>query len=171
MTVVDEQPPDWVPAPNGVDQHSWDAALGAVRAVCGWHVAPVITEDLTLDGSGSYLLRLPSTRVVSVDSATVGGQPTDYEWSTKGTLRRRNGVWPDSYQSVSVRLRHGYEELPGELIAVLTEAASRGVGGTFFAQVGQVRYGGTGVTPGAASFMFMADQLAVLGRYTVPERP
>lgn len=157
-----------VAAPADVDQASWDAALGAARAVCGWHIAPVVTEDLLLDGSGGPLLRLPTIRVVSVDSVTVDGQEVDYEWSTKGTLRRRGGLWPDSYRSVAVRLRHGFSELPPEVRAVLVEAAQRGVGGSLYAQVGQVRYGGTTIN-GSASFML--DQMAVLDRYRLAERP
>lgn len=163
-----------VAAPEGVDPASWDAALDAARAVCGWHIAPVVTEELLLDGSGSYLLRLPSTRVVVVEKVEQidrDGVRTevDFEWSTRGTLRHRRGFWPDSYRSVAVTLRHGYEELPGEIVAVLREAASRGVGGSLIAQVGQVRAGGNGVTPGSASFML--DQYAVLSRYSLAERP
>ena len=40
------------------------AAEGAVRRYCGWHIAPVATETLVLDGTGTRLA-LPSHLVLA----------------------------------------------------------------------------------------------------------
>ena len=157
-----------VPAPEGVDSDAWEAALAAVRAYCGWHVAPVITSTVTLDGPSGGLLMLPSLRVVNVGEVLNDGALVDSpEWSEAGMIR---GRWTSKFRGVQVTFDHGYEDFPGEVVGVLIEAASRGVGGSFIGQVGQVRFSaGASGTPGSASFML--EQKSVLDRYTIPPRP
>lgn len=90
-----------------------DAATQAIRDYCGWHVAPVVTETLTLDGTGTGTLLLPSRRVVDVTSVKVDGvelEDTAYEWSADGLLRRRRGRWPGRYRSLVVDLEHGFND-------------------------------------------------------------
>lgn len=89
------------------------AATQAIRDYCGWHVAPVITDTLTLDGTGTDTVLLPSRRVTAVESVTVDGHElaaTAYEWSADGLLRRRHGCWPDRYRALTVELKHGFED-------------------------------------------------------------
>lgn len=86
-----------------------DAAQKLVRDYCGWHVAPVITETITLDGTGSRRLFLPSLKVLEVQSVTVKGEPLDaaaYSWTEAGILYRGGG-WPEGYRNVEVTLVHG----------------------------------------------------------------
>ena len=152
--------------PTGVDEAAWSAACGAVRAYCGWHIAPSVTEEVTLDGPGSGVLLLPSLKVTDVSAVTNDGTTvTDPEWSEAGMVR---GSWSCKFRGVTVTMTHGYEECPSEIIGVLLEAADRGVGSSV-SQVGQVRMGGVSGVPGAASFML--DQKAVLDRYKLPPRP
>ena len=152
------------PAPVGVDQDAWDAACSAVRAYCGWHVAPSVTETVILDGSGSSVQMLPSLHVTDLTSITNDGTlVTDPEWSEAGMVR---GCWTGRFRGVTVQMTHGYDECPAEILGVLTEAASRGVGSAV-SQVGQVRMGDSSGVPGAASFML--DQKAVLDRYALPK--
>lgn len=90
-----------------------EAATRAIRDYCGWHVAPVITATLTLDGTGTGTVLLPSRRVVDVLSVKVDGQEleaTAYEWSADGLLRRRRGCWPDRYRGLAVGLKHGFDD-------------------------------------------------------------
>lgn len=90
------------------------AATQAIRDYCGWHVAPVITATLTLDGTGTDTLLLPSRRVVTVDSVKLDGtalEATTYEWSADGLLRRKHGCWPDTYRSLEVTLSHGFADM------------------------------------------------------------
>lgn len=154
-------------APEGVDEAAWSAACEAARAYCGWHIAPSVIETVTLDGPGSSVLMLPSLKVTEVTSITNDGVAVaDPEWSEAGMVR---GCWTGKFRGVTVSMQHGYEECPGEILGVLVEAASRGVGGSAVSQVGQVRMGGASGVPGAASFML--DQKAVLDRYALPSRP
>lgn len=104
------------------------AALHAVRNHCGWHVAPVIEETLTLDGSGSSALLLPSNRVVSVRSITEDGKEVDLDSvgvSTSGILRKRGGYrWTRELGAVEVTLEHGHEQYD-DLQAVVEQVAAR----------------------------------------------
>ena len=103
------------------------AATQAIRDYCGWHVAPVQEDTLTLDGTGTDTILLPSRLVVNVVSVKIRGEelPEDsYEWSTIGALRRLNGVWPTAYRSVEVTLEHGFTNM-SVLADVVGSIASR----------------------------------------------
>ena len=153
--------------PEGVDEAAWDAACAAVRAYCGWHVAPSVTQTITVDGPGGSLLFLPTLHLTDVSSITSDGTAvTDPEWSEAGMVR---GSWTERFRGVTVTMTHGYTSCPDEIVGVLREAADRGVEGSAVSQVGQVRAGGVGGVPGAASFML--EQRAVLDRYKLPPRP
>lgn len=102
------------------------AAEGAVRAYCGWHVAPVVTETLVRDGNGRSMLVLPTMRIVDVHSVRVGGVDVtgSVRWSEAGMLE---GVcFPRRFRTVEVELEHGYspDELP-EVLGVVERAAKR----------------------------------------------
>lgn len=122
---------DIVSASTQVDQAFWlKAAQGAVRRECGWHVAPVITETLTLDGSGSRTLLLPSKRVRALESVTNDGRDVAdrVKFSrTAGVLTLASG-WSCDVGAVEVTLTHGYsvEEVPevAALIVTLTKRAA-----------------------------------------------
>jgi hypothetical protein len=153
--------------PEGVDAVAWSAACEAARAYCGWHIAPSVTETVTVDGPGGSILMLPTLHLTDVASITNDGTAvTDPEWSEAGMVR---GSWSCRFRGVEVTMTHGYDSCPPEILGVLREAASRGVTGSAVSQVGQVRMGGVSGVPGAASFML--DQQAVLDRYKIPARP
>ena len=46
----------WPALYEGVDP----AAQAAVRAYCGWHIAPSLSETLVLDGTGARAFILPT---------------------------------------------------------------------------------------------------------------
>lgn len=156
-------------APTGVDQEAWDAACAAVRSYCGWHVAPALDDTVTVDGSGSQFVMLPTLRINSISEVTEDASAvTSYEWSESGQLWR-SSPWSGHFRGITVAMNHGYEECPADILGVLREAASRGVTGSAVSQVGQVRMGGVSGVPGAASFLM--EQTAVLDRYKLPARP
>lgn len=115
--------------PQGTDEAAWLSACAAVRAYCGWHIAPAVTETLTLDGPGGTLLCLPSALVTSVASVTNDGTALDDpEWSAHGMIRAH--CWTEKFRGVVVELTHGYSECPPEILTVLTDmAAATGRGG------------------------------------------
>lgn len=115
MTTMDMAAP-----PAGIDAEKWYAAQRTVRNYCRWHIAPSVTETLTLDATGGTLLRLPSAYVTDVVSVTRDGtllDPGDYEWSQHGMIR---GRWPYKFRSVVVELTHGYDLCPDDVYDVLT---------------------------------------------------
>lgn len=108
------------------DQDALSAASERVRDHCGWHIAPVITETLTLDGPGGRLLLLPSLRVVEVVSVVNDGVVvTDPEWSAKGWIY---GSWTTKARGVVVTLRHGLDACPAAVSAVVSRMAREGLG-------------------------------------------
>lgn len=100
-------------------------ASGLIRSYCKWHIAPVVSELLTVDGSGIGLLQLPTLHVVSIESLTEEGVAcTDYEWSANGSLFRLHD-WSHKSRSIVVDLTHGYEEAPLEIQSVCLQLAAR----------------------------------------------
>lgn len=108
----------------------------AVRAYCHWHIAPVITETLTLDGPGSRFLWLPTLRVVSVESITNDGVAVDLttvDTSKSGYLILRCDVssalhcWSHRPGGVVVELHHGLDDIPDELVTLVAQVAARAV--------------------------------------------
>lgn len=111
-------------------QAACEAASAAVRRYCRWHVAPVIEETITLDGSGGKVLQLPSMRVVDVIELKIGGflvPPDQYAWSEVGLVELHGdlGCWcrfPKRYRSVEVTLQHGFDTAP-DLSALASQIA------------------------------------------------
>jgi hypothetical protein len=99
-------------------------ATDAIRLWCGWHVAPVIEETVTLDSEGSASLRLPTGRLVTATGLKVDGVPVPddaWDYSTAGMIRLRRGVFPDRFRAVEVTITHGWPQAPS-LEAVITRS-------------------------------------------------
>lgn len=148
-------------APAGVDEGVWEATVADVRGFCGWHVAPEVTETLTVDGPGSGLLVLPTLRLVDVLSITDDGAAlTDPEWSVTGMVRAYCWTW--KFRGVVAEITHGFEQWPADLLAVMAEMAST------TASLAGVK----AVTSGAHQVTFETSlrpsQRDVLGRYQLP---
>ena len=103
-------------------QASIDAALAAIVAVCGWHIAPVKQEKVQVPG-GSSLILLPSlhvTDVVSVKDMESGRDLPGYGWLEKGMVHLR-GRAP---RFVEVVFEHGFDAFPQDLLGVVAALAS-----------------------------------------------
>lgn len=106
-------------------------AVAAVQAAAGWHIAPTRSDTVTLTtGVGEALLRLPTKKLVSVETVTDLDTDTDYTTadyrvitSTHQVLKRR-GYWPAGYERIEVAMTHGYSEWPADLYPVIAEAAA-----------------------------------------------
>lgn len=161
--------PPLVAPPEGVDQAAWAAACAAVRAYCGWHIAPNIVENVTADGSGTTIQPLPTLRLTELLTITNDGAAvTDPEWSEAGMVRGTG--WSCKFRGVVAQMAHGYDTCPPEIVGVLREAADRGMEGSAASQVGQVRMGGVDGVAGAVAFVI--DKRAyILDRYKLPPRP
>jgi hypothetical protein len=148
-------------APAGVDADTWAATVAEVRAFCGWHIAPEVTETITRDGTGSSVLVLPTLRLVDVVSITNDGTAvTDPEWSVSGMVRAYCWTW--KLRGIVAEITHGFEEWPAELLAVMAEMAS----------ATSALAGVKAVTSGAHQVTFETSlrpsQRDVLGRYQLP---
>lgn len=148
-----------------------DAAVGAIRAAARWHIAPVITETLVLDGNfGGPVLFLPTRlllAVASVEDLTDPDTPvtlTGWRKSRAGMLSRACG-WPCEFESIQVTgMQHGYAGTPPELLQVIAEYA---VNARTNSSVRQETSGAESITWGAAGAITPTSR-DILARYTIP---
>lgn len=118
-----------------LSQSDLDALAQQIRAECGWHIAPVVTETLTLNSDGAPELLLPSLNVREVTAVrTVKGNditatPATHwnprtGWSTEGVLYLAGG-FPRGLRTVEVDLVHGYDKAPADLLRLVATRNGR----------------------------------------------
>jgi hypothetical protein len=124
-----------VPLVENPPEYDADAILAGedqVREFCGWHVGPPKTETITVDGSGTSVLLLPTNYVTAISAivengVTIFGAPNyGYTWSENGIVERIGGVWTWKRRAIQVTLTHGYTTCPPAVrraVAVLAAAA------------------------------------------------
>lgn len=109
------------------------AALAAIRAFLGWHLAPVRTETVVLSVlHASHDLPLPTGHVTSIEKVEVRSRigvwlelPAEsFEWDADGLLRSRV-PFRRGLSNVRVTMTHGYswEDVPD--VAALAATISR----------------------------------------------
>ncbi len=168
--------PSLLPVSAGsTEQQNIDAAEAAVRAYCGWHVAPVMVQSLVLDGSGTASLFVPTLRLTDVTAAEVSGtvlDVADLEWSESGYLRAA-GVWPDKLRAVKVTIEHGFDAVPDVAAIVLAIAAraSASPTGVVREQAGAVSVSMSATAPGVSGGVVLMDhERRMLDKYRLPGR-
>lgn len=105
-----------------------NAASASVRAYCGWHVAPSVSETLHLDGPGGRALLVPSMRITRL----VRVLNDDVDVTSRVRWSRRSGVltlasgWSCDVGSVEVELEHGFslDEVP-DVAAIVVAIGKR----------------------------------------------
>lgn len=100
-----------------------DAAVATLRRIAGWHIAPSITETVTVDGPATKLLVLPTLWLTSVTAVrdVSGATPialSNWRAARAGMLRRVGG-WPRGFLTVTADIVHGYATTPPELFPVV----------------------------------------------------
>jgi hypothetical protein len=162
---------------SGNDPGTADAlnrALAACRRFCGWHVAPVRTGTVTLDGDGSRLLVLPTLRLTALTSLIEDGVTLDVdtlEWSARGLVRKPNGgCWSGKFGAIAVTMSHGFDEAQDWQAAVLSFADRSSLTGTGGRPtvVGPFQYGTEAMAAGSA---FSAAERALLEQYRLESQP
>lgn len=113
----------------GVSGAHISAASAQVRRLCGWHIAPSLTQTVILDHDGAEVLRLPSLHVSSVESVEdlTGTKPRElsgYRWSRAGMIE---GSLPSGFGSVRVTFTHGYSRCPDDVARIVAQRATRRV--------------------------------------------
>ena len=158
--------------PAGYDPEAVEASMAAVRAFCGWHIAPVISEDLILDSHGGYLLMLPTLKLVSVDAFTINGEAVlDAEWSQAGIIKNATpslGWWEHSFRSVAISITHGYETCPAEIRSVVLGVARSGLTSSRVVSQTTGPFSVTYAQGASAPFGIGLYETAILSRYRLP---
>lgn len=162
-----------LPVPSGDREADYLAAAeAAVRSYCGWHIAPVITEEMVIDGNGAHSLPIPSLRVVDIPAASNGGvvmDPLTLEWSKAGFLRA-DGCWTSRLRGVRLTVRHGFESVPDvvEIVRAIAGRASLSPSGIVREQAGQVSVSFSLVAPGVSGGVVLMDhERVMLDRYRI----
>jgi hypothetical protein len=108
-------------------------ASEAIRNYCNQTIDEVLNDVITLDSWGGSRIYLPQLPVLSVDSVVEDGETLtaddDYKLGQWGILHRvRNDApicWYVGIQIITITYDHGYYDIPDDIIAVCTRAASR----------------------------------------------
>lgn len=140
------------------------AAGQAVRSYCGWHIAPVATETVTVEGSGATLL-LPTLRlgsVTSIERDDVAIPLDTIRWKPNGIVRG----YAFGSAEYDVTFTHGYAETPSDIAQAVASLASEGIDG-----VRRLKSWTKG--PFSESFHATAfdGERATLDRYRIVARP
>lgn len=171
MTIPSLLPP--VSADRNVDYLA--AAEAAVRAYCGWHIAPEIAEDLVLDGTGTRTLFVKSLRLVDITAASIDGtdlDPTTLEWSESGFIRNPGG-WPDKLRSVRLTVTHGFASAPdvAEIVHAMADRAELSPGGVTRQSTGPFAASFSSTAPGVSGGVVLMDhERKQLDRYRINGR-
>lgn len=150
-------------------------ASAAVRAYCGWHIAPLLTGAVVVvDGNWSRTVGLPTLHLVGVASVTENGEPVDLaeiSWSTYGALQR-SCRWTPRRRGISAVIDHGYETVPEEVGAVVCSMVTRAGSnplGVVREQTGPFSVTYPQSAPNQAGGMSLwASEKDILGPYRIP---
>lgn len=155
-----------------------DQATALVRSYCGWHVSPVVADDVvTLMGSGRPSILLPSLHVTDVTAVVEDGtalELTDFVWDESGIIGRLTVPWTTPDKTITVTFTHGYASAP-DFEAVIMAVASRAQAspdGVVRRQVGLVSdtYSQTG-TGTAGGVALLPSEKDILRAYRIPRMP
>lgn len=169
---------DFITAGTGIDAELYAAAAQrAVRAYCGWHVAPVLDVEGIAPTGGGRIERLPVMEVGELISLEFRGEDVlaGAEWSRSGIIEFPRPL-PPSVAGLSFRAVAGYDpsEVP-DVVSVAAQVARRAAQ----APAGMVRsqsVNGASVTygfsgSGAPMVSLLAEEREVLDRYRLPRLP
>lgn len=113
-----------------------DGASELVTEYCGWHISPVISETVVVDGTGTAVQTLPTLNLLSLDSVAENGALLNeafIDWSTNGLMEKRGaGLWTRRRRGVVAGITHGYAKTPSWVLTLICAAAGRvmpGAGG------------------------------------------
>lgn len=105
-------------------------ATEIIRNYCRQWIEEVIDDQFTFDcAAGLSRLMLPELPVIEVSQVVEDDEilvvDTDYQLGQWGILHRVSQNWSTGIQNVTVTYSHGYYDIPDDIIAVCTRAASR----------------------------------------------
>lgn len=170
------------PPPDDI-QELLDSASAMIRRYCGWHVAPVVTEDVVTDGRGGQIQMLPTMRLLDLvalseqltSDVTNVYPPTEVEWSRDGYIKKPNCAnWTLRLRGISATIEHGFSEYADltAMVCMMTARAKSNPFGITSQAVGSVSVG-MSVTPGgqAGGLVLFDHQMIALDSYRLFGRP
>lgn len=108
-------------------------AAAAVRRACGWHIAPIITQEVVLDGyrGAGPEIDLPTLRLRSLLRVTNDGNDIDVstiDASADGTIALTSGRWSRRLGGIRITMEHGYDlddvaDLQNLIVSIAARAA------------------------------------------------
>jgi len=139
--------------------------LAAVRAWCGWHIAPSKTETVKVEGGGGRVLLLPSLHVTNCTAVRdeSGNAVTGWKVRENGIAR---GSWRDE-ELYEFDITHGYDQMPAELLGIVADLDSNGVG----AVVKSKAIGPFSESYGSDLALQPITTQAIVARYRIPPSP
>lgn len=102
-----------------------DQAVAAIRAYCGWHIAPQRTETILLDAGFADVLHLPSLHVADIAeirSVNFGAQEhlvEGFMWFPDGRVHLRGPLG----RYARVTFTSGHDVFPAELYGIVAYLA------------------------------------------------
>lgn len=136
------------------------SASAAIRAWCGWHVAPVLDCSITLDGEAGDIW-LPTNALASVTSAKVGGEDVTVTGSNRrGRVRLEHNTC--GLGNVAIDYVAGYDVAAcPDLMGVVVQRV--------MASVAMTTYGVSQETAGGVSISYSGSALSDLGSAFLPD--
>lgn len=136
------------------------SASAAIRAWCGWHVAPVLDCSITLDGEAGDIW-LPTNALASVTSAKVGGEDVTVTGSNcRGRVRLAHKTC--GLGNVAIDYVAGYDVAAcPDLMGVVVQRV--------MASVAMTTYGVSQETAGGVSISYSGSALSDLGSAFLPD--
>lgn len=116
--------PDYNDALSGNPEAFLAGATAAVRRACGWHISPIITQEVVLDGAGGYEIDLPTLRLRRLLRVTNDGNPIDTDTidaSADGTIALTSGAWSRRLGGIRITMEHGYDPEDVEDLRILID--------------------------------------------------
>lgn len=116
--------------PGAPSQDDLDIIAGDIRAYCGWHIAPKVTETITLDSDGQDAIVLPTLKLQDVtavrywngsEMAPLSGWDARTGWSSQRCSIFHPGGFPKGRRALEVDIVHGYDSVPPELAKGITK--------------------------------------------------
>lgn len=149
-----------------------DAAVGSVRREAGWHIAPTVTETLTVDSRGGRWLMLPTMNLTAVTAVRdiSGDTPetlTGWKFKRAGMLYLATGWKCDAV--IEVDVTHGYATPPAELLSVIAERCQAITLDKTIAQEAKGPFSTSNTN--LSTLASWLDGNAVMAQFTIPAKP
>ncbi len=106
------------------------AATSKIRKRARWHIWPVMTKTVRLNGPGTKILQLPAMHLTEVASIVELGKTINLSRLDIGYDDGQIGgrFWTDRLGAITATFTAGYEEIPDELEGLVLEMTARALG-------------------------------------------